>query len=95
MLGLTVSNEMFQMQAALPMMVERKTLFLYYTEPNPSGEVRNRIYRYEWDGGGSSKFVEGEYHCVRELLWDAAENSDESRFINYSAIYSLKARLSY
>jgi hypothetical protein len=26
---------------------------------NASGEVRNRIYRYEWHGGGSSKFVEG------------------------------------
>ena len=30
--------------------VRAKTVFLYYTESQDVGEVRNRIYRYEWNG---------------------------------------------
>ena len=31
----------------------QKTVFLYYTEPSQTGEVRNRIYKYDWDGRGN------------------------------------------
>jgi len=42
MLGIAVANATSQ----------SKTVFLYYTEPT-DGEIRNRIYRYDWDGMGS------------------------------------------
>jgi glucose/arabinose dehydrogenase len=42
MLGIAVANATGQ----------SKTVFLYYTE-SADGEVRNRVYRYDWDGAGS------------------------------------------
>jgi aldose sugar dehydrogenase len=30
-----------------------KTVFLYYTEPIGGDQVRNRLYKYEWDGTGN------------------------------------------
>jgi aldose sugar dehydrogenase len=30
-----------------------KTVFLYYTEPVGGDQVRNRLYKYEWDGTGN------------------------------------------
>jgi len=50
MLGLAVSNA----SVATADGTTKKNVFLYYTEPGASGEVRNRIYKHEWDDGNKS-----------------------------------------
>lgn len=61
MLGIAVANATSQ----------SKTVFLYYTEPT-DGEIRNRIYRYDWDGMGS--FTGGT--LVLDLLGEPGPNHD-------------------
>jgi aldose sugar dehydrogenase len=75
MLGLAVSNAtVLNANGAANDGTKKKQFFLYYTEPNPSGEVRNRIYRYEWDSGGSSKFDQGK--MILDLPGTPGSNHD-------------------
>jgi glucose/arabinose dehydrogenase len=45
LLGIAVSNEADDSSGT-------RTVFLYYTESAEGGEVRNRVYRYDWTGSG-------------------------------------------
>jgi len=61
LLGIAVENYLGQ----------SKTVFLYYTEP-AGDEIRNRVYRYEWDGTGNFK----ETALVLDLPGEPGPNHD-------------------
>ena len=46
LLGVAIANTTITSSTA-------KTVFLYYTEPIGGDQVRNRLYRYEWNGVGN------------------------------------------
>jgi glucose/arabinose dehydrogenase len=75
MLGVAVSNA----SAATANGTTTKNVFLYHTEQgNSSEDVRNRIYKYDWDGG-SSKFGEGK--LILDLPGTPGPNHDAGKLV--------------
>ncbi|HEX2558092.1 MAG TPA: PQQ-dependent sugar dehydrogenase, partial [Nitrososphaera sp.] len=75
MLGVAVSNA----SAATANGTTTKNVFLYHTEQgNSSEDVRNRIYKYDWDGG-SSKFGEGK--LILDLPATPGPNHDAGKLV--------------
>jgi len=68
LLGVAIANTTGDSTAA-------KTIFLYYTEP-VGGEARNRIYRYEWNGSGSTRNTLTGGSLILDLPGEPGPNHD-------------------
>jgi glucose/arabinose dehydrogenase len=69
LLGIAVSNEADSSGT--------RTVFLYYTESTEGGEVRNKVYRYDWTGSGN---LSGET-LVLDLPGTPGPNHDGGKLI--------------